>query len=265
MSRHLRWLAVCVVALLAGGTALGLTLVRGDRSANRPVRVRPALPRLQAPAFGVPAPRLLRPSSRSYQTATVLRSTAARTRPDARAPVVGRLESRTPEGTANLVLVIGRVLDPAGALWVRVRLPILPNGSIGWVRRDALGVYRVVETSLEVDLGRFTARLLDGEREVFRARIGIGTTVAPTPTGRFYVRSKLTRYASPFYGPLAFGTSARSATLTDWPGGGFVGIHGTSRPDLLPGRVSHGCIRMRNADILRLGRLMPVGTPVTIR
>ena len=46
--------------------------------------------------------------------------------------------------------------------------------------------------------------------------------------------------------------------------GGFVGIHGTDRPELLPGRVSHGCIRMRNPDILRLGRLMPVGTPVTI-
>jgi lipoprotein-anchoring transpeptidase ErfK/SrfK len=29
--------------------------------------------------------------------------------------------------------------------------------------------------------------------------------------------------------------------------------------------VSHGCIRMRNRDILRLGRLMPVGTAVTIR
>ena len=39
-----------------------------------------------------------------------------------------------------------------------------------------------------------------------------------------------------------------------------MGIHGTDRPDLLPGRVSHGCIRMRNADIRRLSRLMPVGT-----
>jgi lipoprotein-anchoring transpeptidase ErfK/SrfK len=73
------------------------------------------------------------------------------------------------------------------------------------------------------------------------------------------------RYRSKFFGPLAFGTSARSAVLPDWPGGGFVGVHGTDRPDLIPGRVSHGCIRMRNVDIVRLGRLMPVGTPVTIR
>jgi lipoprotein-anchoring transpeptidase ErfK/SrfK len=64
---------------------------------------------------------------------------------------------------------------------------------------------------------------------------------------------------------VAFGTSARSPTLTDWPAGGFVGIHGTDRPDLLPGRVSHGCVRMRNDDILRLADLLPVGTPLTIR
>jgi lipoprotein-anchoring transpeptidase ErfK/SrfK len=53
--------------------------------------------------------------------------------------------------------------------------------------------------------------------------------------------------------------------LTDWPDGGFVGIHGTNEPELIPGAISHGCIRLRNVDILRLSRLMPVGTPLTIR
>jgi lipoprotein-anchoring transpeptidase ErfK/SrfK len=100
---------------------------------------------------------------------------------------------------------------------------------------------------------------------VFRADIGVGRARWPTPRGRFYIRNRLTRYRSPTYGPLAFGTSARSTRLTDWPAGGFIGIHGTDRPGLLPGRVSHGCIRMRNRDIVRLGRLMDVGTPLTIR
>jgi lipoprotein-anchoring transpeptidase ErfK/SrfK len=58
---------------------------------------------------------------------------------------------------------------------------------------------------------------------------------------------------------------ARSAILTDWPGGGYIGIHGTDQPDLIQGRVSHRCIRLRNADIVRLAALMPLGTPVTIR
>ena len=79
------------------------------------------------------------------------------------------------------------------------------------------------------------------------------------------MREKLTDFGDPFYGPVAFGTSARSPILTDWPGGGVVGIHGTDLPELIPGRVSHGCIRLRNADVRRLGRLMPLGTPITIR
>ncbi len=120
-----------------------------------------------------------------------------------------------------------------------------------------------VRTRLVVDLEELDATLLSDGRPVFTAGIGIGKPAWPTPTGEFYVRSKI-RSLSAFYGPLAFGTSARSEVLTDWPDGGFVGIHGTNEPQLLPGRVSHGCIRMRNADILRLGRLMSVGTPVTI-
>jgi lipoprotein-anchoring transpeptidase ErfK/SrfK len=120
------------------------------------------------------------------------------------------------------------------------------------------------------DTPRGRPRPTDGDaprarRPIFRAGIGVGEPAWPTPRGEFYIRNRLTSYESPFYGPLAFGTSARSAVLTDWPDGGFVGIHGTNQPELLPGRVSHGCIRMRNEDILELGQLMPIGTPVTIR
>jgi lipoprotein-anchoring transpeptidase ErfK/SrfK len=116
-----------------------------------------------------------------------------------------------------------------------------------------------------VDLRRLGATLWRNGRIVFSAPVGIGQPQSPTPRGEFYVRDELTDYASPFYGPVAFGTSARSAVLTEWPDGGFVGIHGTDEPGLIPGRVSHGCIRLRNRDILRLAKLMPVGTPLTIQ
>jgi lipoprotein-anchoring transpeptidase ErfK/SrfK len=98
---------------------------------------------------------------------------------------------------------------------------------------------------------------------VWSARVGVGAPGTPTPAGRFYVRERV-RSLDAFYGPIAFGTSAYSA-LSDWPGGGVVGIHGTSLPQLIPGRPSHGCVRLRNADILRLARLMPTGTPVLVR
>ena len=100
--------------------------------------------------------------------------------------------------------------------------------------------------------------------EVLRTRVGVGKPYWPTPAGEFYVRERITGFTDPIYGPLAFGTNARSAVLTDWPGGGFIGIHGTDQPEILPGRVSHGCVRMHNSAVRRLSRLMPLGTPVTI-
>jgi lipoprotein-anchoring transpeptidase ErfK/SrfK len=177
---------------------------------------------------------------------------------------VATIETETPEQTDNIVLVVGRKMDKVGRLWVKVRIPALPNNVTAWVKRSALGGYTVIDTRLEIDLDRLTVTLYRAGRRIFEAPAGIGTPSSPTPAGEFYIRNKLTAFASPFYGPLAFGTSARSRVLTDWPDGGFVGIHGTNAPQLLPGRVSHGCVRLRNADIVRLARLMPIGTPVKI-
>jgi hypothetical protein len=249
-----------VVAVALAGTSLVLV---GRDSSLRGVEAG-ALPEPVAPAFRIPEPTALRPSPDRTRWSEVVRRANARARPSWHAPVIARLGTRTPEGTANVVLVLRSVTDEAGRVWVRARLPVLPNGTTGWIRREALGGYHVVHTHLIVDLSRLTATLVRGGRPIFRAPVGVGEAQWPTPTGQFYVRNRLTTLDGTFYGPLAFGTSARSAVLTDWPAGGFIGIHGTSEPSLLPGRVSHGCIRMRNDDILRLGRLMPVGTAVTI-
>jgi lipoprotein-anchoring transpeptidase ErfK/SrfK len=200
----------------------------------------------------------------SFVWAPVVHNTVARKAPGFDQPQVASLFPRTPEGTANIVLVLTRS-HVSDRIWVKVRLAVLPNNMIGWIPRSSLGGYREVSTRLVIDTKKFTATLYRSNRRVFQALVGVGKPQWPTPKGHFYIRNLLTGFQDPFYGPLAFGTSARSSTLTDWPAGGFVGIHGTSRPDLIPGRISHGCIRMRNADIIRLARLMPVGTPVNIK
>ena len=193
-----------------------------------------------AAALVIPQPRSLRANPLGSRWARGRRATVARAAPSAGAPPVARVGTRTPEGTANPLQVLGRREDAAGRLWVRVRLAVLPDGTTGWVPRRALGGYQEVRERLRIDLRRRTLVLLRDGRPVLRARVGIGEAATPTPRGRFFVRNRLERYASPAYGPLAFGLSARSQTLTDWPAGGYVGIHGTDRPDLLPGRVSHG-------------------------
>jgi hypothetical protein len=219
--------------------------------------------------LATPAPakveQLDHPGLRSY-FAFVDRRAVARTAPRATARTIARLRLKTPDGTDELVLVLARTRDAAGRVWLRVRLPIRPNNSTGWVPADDLGALQPLRTWLRVDTRRLRATLIRSGKAVFRAEIGVGQSQWPTPRGNFYIRSELTGYgaAGSFYGPVAFGTSAISDTLTDWPGGGVVGIHGTSLPQLIPGRVSHGCVRLRNQDILRLERLMPVGTPVTV-
>ncbi len=216
-------------------------------------------------ALRVPRPVTLHRSAAVAYWASVRRAVPGRTRPSGQAEIVAPLATKTPEDTTNIVLVLGRTRDRAGRLWVHVRLPVLPNDRTAWVPRSALGVYGAVHTHLIIDLERLTATLLRKGSKIFRAPIGVGRPEWPTPKGNFYVRERLARYRSPFYGPLAFGTSARSSVLTDWPGGGFIGLHGTDEPQLVPGRISHGCVRFHNRDILELGRLMQVGTPVTIR
>jgi lipoprotein-anchoring transpeptidase ErfK/SrfK len=47
-------------------------------------------------------------------------------------------------------------------------------------------------------------------------------------------------------------------------GGGQYAIHGTNHPNLIGGFVSHGCIRMYNADITDLYGRVSVGTPVVV-
>ena len=209
--------------------------------------------------------RLSRPGTLSHW-AFVDRHVAARARPDADARVVGRLRLKTEDGTDELVLALATTRGADGRRWVRVRLPIRPVGSTGWVPMSALEPLVGVKTWLRVDLRRLRATLVRSGRVVFRAPVAVGQSKWPTPRGDFYIRNKFVGFPrDTIYGALAFGTSAKSEVLTDWPRGGIVGIHGTNRPALVPGRVSHGCIRMKNRDILRLGRLMPVGTPVTIR
>jgi L,D-transpeptidase catalytic domain len=224
-----------------------------------------ALPASPTPALKIGHPLPLG-SAHELSRWTIVRVPAvARAMPSASAAVVARLGVRAPEGTPNLLSVLRTRTGRDGRLWVEVRLPVLPNGTVGWMHRRSLGPYETVDTHLVVDRARFSVMLYRRGRVVFTADAGVGTDASPTPAGEFAVRSELSRYASPFYGPIAFGTTARSAVLTDWPDGGFVGIHGTDEPQLIPGRVSHGCIRLRNPDIVRLAKLMPVGTPVTIR
>jgi L,D-transpeptidase catalytic domain len=190
--------------------------------------------------------------------------TLARASPSPTARVTGQLRLLTTDKQAELYLALASAVTVSGETWIEVDLPGRPNGHTGWVPRGALGPFHSVDGYLRVDRERLRVTLFRGGRAVFRAPVGVGKASTRTPAGNFYVMEKLRSINGPIYGPFALGTSAYAPTLSEWPGGGVVGIHGTNEPGLIPGRPSHGCIRMRNGDVTRLWAMVGVGTPIQI-
>jgi L,D-transpeptidase catalytic domain len=183
--------------------------------------------------------------------------------PSAGSRVVDHLQLLTVDGQAAVYLALRSHLA-GGDAWISVPIPGRPNGVTGWVPASALGELHVTREYLRVNRETLRATLYDDDHPIWAAAVGVGRPSLPTPAGHFYVTEKLTTLGGPFYGPYALGTSAYAPTLTEWPGGGIVGIHGTNEPQLIPGRPSHGCIRLRNADIAHLWPLIQVGTPIEI-
>ncbi len=189
---------------------------------------------------------------------------AVRRAPNAGARVVKRLPALRRDGRLQIVHAIGHARDAHGTDWLRLRLPMRPNGTTGWARADQVFVSPVAQ-KIVIDVSARSLKLLRNGRTVVSTRkVGVGKRGTPTPIGNFYVTAK---YDAPgaAYGAFALETSAFSPTITDWVGGGVVGIHGTNLPGILPGAVSNGCVRVPNNVILRLKRLAPVGTAIQIR
>src|SRR5205807_9730558 len=121
---------------------------------------------------------------------------------------------------------------------------------------------------------------------VSTSRFGIGTEQGSmkTPTGRFCVAKKIG-------GDMAGGTIFRSRVPVNpneplpstedlimsrilWLDGldehnantrdRFIYIHGTRHEDKIGEAASHGCVRMRNEDVIELFELVDEGTPVLI-
>jgi lipoprotein-anchoring transpeptidase ErfK/SrfK len=146
-----------------------------------------------------------------------------------------------------------------------VLLPVRPNGSQGWVRAADVTMLET-DYRLTVSTGRHELTVYRAGRAVLRVPAGLGTGTTPTPGGVFYVKELLKpRDPKGAYGPYAYGLSGHSEVLDEFLGGdGEIGIHGTNDPGSVGRSVSHGCIRLRNADITKLTTMLPLGTPVQI-
>jgi hypothetical protein len=201
----------------------------------------------------------------STLSARVLYVSMIRAKPLKTAHAVGRLRQLTEDGYPEVYLALRAYTDATGQEWTKIRIPGRPNGRTGWVIRESLGGF--MKTRWRIVVNRRTLHMTvfwNGKRR-WRRPVGIGKRSTPTPAGHFWIREKIkvSSQSSPYW-PYALGTSNYS-TLSEWPGGGVVGIHGDwNQPWLIPGRPSHGCIRMLDRDVAWLAKHVPVGTPMRI-
>ena len=184
--------------------------------------------------------------------------------PNPSSRVVRAIRQLGPDLQLQTLLAIEGRFGRDGRLWYKLSLPGRPNGQRGWIRADQMDA-RTVRNRIIVRRRARTieVRRISDRKVLLRGRVAVGTPAAPTPLGRdFYVTQSFVP-DNGFFGTFALATSAYSS-LTDWPGGGVAGIHGTSRPDLLGQAVSHGCVRVANRVASRLRTLAPPGTPIDL-
>ena len=161
------------------------------------------------------------------------------------------------------ILALSTTLGSDGKAWYRISVPMRPNGMKGWIPARSVNLAPTV-SQIVIDRGARTIDIFWKRKHALHATVAVGAPGMETPVGRYYVAARFVPYQDPFLGVFAVETSAYSK-LTEWPGGGVVGIHGTSMPQLLGQAVSHGCVRVSNTTAAAMRKLAPLGTPIWIK
>jgi lipoprotein-anchoring transpeptidase ErfK/SrfK len=228
-------------------------------SSAAPATAAPATTRAETPFAALHGPGVEAVAATAVRRDGVLEAWAARPEGPDPGPATWQVSLRNEfDGPLHLL-----VLDQVGA-WLRVQLPVRPNGTEAWVLADEVTMAPVAHR-IEIALGERRLRVVQGDRVVLERVVAVGRGSDPTPTGSYYLRDAFAWDADSVYGPYVLPLSAYSESIEVINGGeAVVAIHGTNRPDLLGRAVSLGCIRLHNDDITTLAYLVAPGSPVVI-
>lgn len=164
-------------------------------------------------------------------------------------------------GPLTLMITEGSIGDS----WLKVQLPVRPNGLEGWIWADdfEIGHTRI---RAQVDLSTRRVQVFDGDEVIIESLSVIGASATPTPLGTFYVAAKRENPDAEYYlGPKALVLSGYSEALESFTGGlPVIAIHGTDRPDQVGEDISYGCVRVPNDIIELLYVHVPLGAPVYV-
>ena len=119
-------------------------------------------------------------------------------------------------------------------------------------QQELLGWRRNLLLWIDISTLKHQLKLYDGHHLVKKYPIAVGRMVTATPMGTYRIINKQRNPGGPF-GVFWMGLSKP-----------HYGIHGTNNPSSIVRSVSHGCIRMKNKDVLELASMVPIGTSVHI-
>jgi lipoprotein-anchoring transpeptidase ErfK/SrfK len=193
----------------------------------------------------------------------VVHSVPVRKTPSPHASVIRVMKAFRPDFRPQEMFAVRKATGSDGEVWYRVSIPMRPNGTYGWIPANTVSLHPT-HSQIVINLNRRTIDLYRFGKHKWHGKVAIGAPGRETPVGHYYVATRFVPYHDTFLGVFAEETSAYSK-LTEWPGGGVVGIHGTSLPQLLGKAVSHGCVRVSNTTARRLRALAPLGTPIWIK
>ena len=193
----------------------------------------------------------------------LVHSVAVRKSPDPHSKIIKVMHDFRADYRPQEMFAVGARTGTDGNPWYHISIPMRPNGTYGYVPASSVSL-APTQGAIKISLNRRTIDLYWKGKHVWHGKVAIGAPGRETPLGKYYVAARFVPYHDPFLGVFAVETSAYSK-LTEWPGGGVVGIHGTDLPQLLGQAVSHGCVRVSNTTARHLRTLAPLGTPIWIK
>jgi lipoprotein-anchoring transpeptidase ErfK/SrfK len=275
-------IAVVILVLLTTAASTAVDRLRTPGASPGPrsvVAIRPPYTFLAVPAgsFALPYSAAVRPAKPAVSTAARscpgLPAVSPAPAAGARAAVQALQVYGAPDGALVRTLanptIEGQVLNMAvlerRGFWLRVQLPVRPNQTTGWVRLTDVSQYEA-PYRIVVRLCAHRLTVFRGGKAVWEQPVAVGAPRTPTPTGSFYVDFVTPMRYGGAYGPYLMSVAGFSNVLHQFGKGGIgqIGIHGTNRPSSIGTSASHGCVRLHNAVLLTLVRMVPAGTPVTI-
>jgi lipoprotein-anchoring transpeptidase ErfK/SrfK len=141
-------------------------------------------------------------------------------------------------------------------------LPNLPDATLYLPQNSTI--------SLLLKLSHRKVYVYEGDKVIATYPVAIGRPEFPTPTGEFEIFEMIVNpsWQNPWTGEVETPGADGSLGLR-WIGftqveGGVIGFHGTPNVASIGRAASHGCVRMRNEDVVKLYEKVQLGTMVRV-